>query len=82
MAKKLNINPIDVCEYIYLERCTVRQAAEFFNISKSAVHEYFKRCPDEALKYEVELILSDNKANRHVRGGQATKKRWEALKNG
>lgn len=82
MPKKLDINPIDVCEYIYLERCTVRQAAEFFNIGKSTVHRYCKICPDEALRAEVEMILDENMANRPLRCGQATKKKWEAVRNG
>lgn len=70
-------------EYIAKNKATVRKAAEVYGISKSTVHiDVTKRlsrvCP--ALYEEVNKVLQENKAQRHIRGGNATKEKYLALK--
>ena len=56
--------------------CTVREAAAWFGISKSTVHkdvtEKLARS-NPALYKEVKAVLERNKAERHLRGGEATR---------
>ena len=60
--------------------CTVRTAAKRFGVSKSTVHkdvtERLKRI-EPALCAEVKKVLDTNKAERHVRGGEATKRKYK-----
>ncbi len=66
-------------QYIVEHRCTVRDAAAKFSISKSTVHkdvtEKLKKS-DPILYREVKNILDINKAERHLRGGEATKRKY------
>ena len=72
-------------EYIVRNNATVRSAAKVFGISKSTVHtdvsERLKKS-DYALYLKVRRVLDENKAQRHIRGGLATKEKYEHLKNG
>lgn len=68
--------------YIAEEGATVRQAARQFGISKSTVHKDVStrlRRLNPALYREVRAILDTNKSERHIRGGMATKKKYEQL---
>ncbi len=71
-----------VCElavYIIETGATVRKAAEKFGISKSTVHkDLSQRLPNyNALLYrQVRLVLDTNKAQRHIRGGIATRNKY------
>lgn len=71
--------PILLAEYILENGCTVRAAAAWFGISKSTVHkditERLQRI-DHALYSEVKLVLERNKAERHLRGGEATRVKY------
>jgi len=70
-------------EYIVENSATVRQAAEVYGISKSTVHiDVTKRLSmiSPALYHEVYKVLQENKAERHIRGGIATKEKYLALK--
>lgn len=63
--------------YIKEHSCTVRQAAEKFKISKSTVYKDVAERLwdiDMTLAAEVEKVLMKNKAERHIRGGIATRK--------
>lgn len=63
--------------------CTVRQCAAVFNVSKSTVFQYVKeKLPDidASVSEEVELVLQMNKDARAVRGGLATKAKWDAVR--
>jgi len=68
-----------------IENCTtVRATAKIFGISKSTVHKDLteKLCKENpALFKEVRKILDLNKSERHIRGGLATKKKYELRKN-
>lgn len=70
-------------EYIIESKSTVRRAAKIFGVSKSTVHKDVS----ERLKYvnptlykEVKNVLEINKAQRHIRGGMATKKKYLILR--
>ncbi len=66
-------------EYIVSTGATVRAAAQTFEISKSTVYSDVTarlRESDRALFEQVRLVLEKNKAERHLRGGLATKARW------
>ena len=73
---------INLGRYIIETKETVRSTAKKFGISKSTVH---KDVSDRLLKInpilakEVRKILDENKAERHLRGGMATKLKY--LKN-
>lgn len=62
---------------------TVRDAATHFGVSKSTVHkditEKLKKA-NKGLYTEVKKILAKNKAERHIRGGMATKKKYISIK--
>ena len=65
--------------YIIENRTTVRAAAQTFGISKSTVHkDISERLPlfDRALYLQVKEVLDENKAQRHIRGGVATRKKY------
>lgn len=74
---------ITLSEYIVEHRTTVRDTANAFNISKSTVHKDVAERIwqiDKALAKKVKNVLSYNKADRHLRGGNATKHKYEILK--
>lgn len=65
--------------YIIENRTTVRAAAQKFGISKSTVHkDISERLPqfNRVLYLQVKEILEVNKAQRHIRGGIATRKKY------
>jgi putative DeoR family transcriptional regulator (stage III sporulation protein D) len=75
----------DLAHYILENNCTVRAAAKKFGVSKSTVHkDMTERLPSlsESLFDEVRKILEENKAERHIRGGMATKAKYEGSKAG
>ena len=71
----------DVGRYIVRTGSTVREAAAVFGISKSTVHkDVTERLPrfHPELASQVKVVLEVNKAERHIRGGEATKKKYTA----
>lgn len=70
---------IELAEYIIENKATVRDAAKKFGISKSTVHidvsQRLKRL-NPILYSDVRKILDINKAERHIRGGMATKQKF------
>lgn len=70
---------VELGEYIVENKATVRAAAQKFGISKSTVHMDVAqrlRKVNPALYNEVREILDVNKAQRHIRGGLATKEKY------
>ena len=70
----------DVASYILENRTTVRAAAKEFGISKSTVHkDLTERLPrlDPAVFREIRALLDLNKAERHIRGGLATRRKYK-----
>jgi putative DeoR family transcriptional regulator (stage III sporulation protein D) len=74
---------VEVGRHIVRTGCTVREAAAVFGISKSTVHkDVTERLPrfHPELASQVKAVLELNKAERHIRGGEATKKKYTARK--
>lgn len=70
--------------YIVQNNATVRSTAKQFGISKSTVHQDITTKLEKANKRlydEVKTVLDKNKQERHIRGGEATKQKYQALKN-
>ena len=68
--------------YIIENRATVRAAAKKFGISKSTVHKDLQdRLPqfNRTLYLQVKDILDENKAQRHIRGGPATRRKYKGV---
>lgn len=71
-----------LAEYVIETGATVRCAASYFGVSKSTVHKDLTqrlKYVNPALYAPVKEILEHNKAQRHLRGGEATRKKY--LKN-
>jgi putative DeoR family transcriptional regulator (stage III sporulation protein D) len=69
----------DLAVYIIENRATVRSAARKFGISKSTVHKDLSerlQHINRALYLQVKEVLDVNKAERHLRGGMATQKKY------
>ena len=70
----------DLALYIIEHQATVRSAAKQFGISKSTVHkDLSQRLPacNRALYLQVKEVLDLNKAERHIRGGIATRRKYK-----
>ena len=70
---------VKLAEYIIDSKDTVRGAAKKFGVSKSTVHKDIAvrlLTINHDLAIEVRKILDENKAERHIRGGQATKLKY------
>lgn len=70
----------EIGKYISQTGCTVRKAADIFGVSKSTVHkDITSRLKDIDLELfeAVERVMQKNKAERHIRGGLATKRKYE-----
>ena len=68
--------------YIIENRATVRAAARQFGISKSTVHkDLSERLPsfNRPLYLQVKGALEENKAERHIRGGIATRRKYKGI---
>lgn len=79
MNSDIEERTVTIAQYIIDKKATVRAAAKHFGVSKSTVHKdvterlyYINR----ALFYDVQPILAINKAERHLRGGIATKNKY------
>ena len=70
---------IDIANYIIENNATVRQTAKQYGISKSTVHKDVTerlRKINPALADAAKKILDENKAERHIRGGEATRLKY------
>lgn len=77
--KEIEERAINLAQYIIDSKDTVRGAAKKFCISKSTVHkDVTERLMqiNPLLAKEVRGILNENKAERHIRGGMATKLKY------
>lgn len=73
-----------ITQYVIETKATIRRAAKKFGISKSTVYlditKTIQRVDNEAAK-EVRKVLETNKKERSIRGGIATKRKYEILKS-
>ena len=71
---------VTLAQHMIETRATVRAAAQKFGISKSTVHkDLSERLPalNHALYEQVKVILDENKAERHIRCGIATRRKYK-----
>ena len=69
----------ELAVYLIERRTTIRDAAKHFSVSKSTVHKDLSerlREIDRSLYVQVKEILEQNKAERHLRGGEATRRKY------
>lgn len=70
-----------LAKHIIATKDTVRKTAKLFGISKSTVHkdvtERLERI-NKALYLDVQKVLEQNKSERHIRGGIATREKYRA----
>lgn len=74
----------ELAAYVLDTGATVRAAAERFGVSKSTVHKDLTRRlerTDRPLWLRVRAVLERNKAERHLRGGEATRRKYLAQKD-
>ena len=80
MADTLDKRACELAVYMIETGDTVRGAAKHFHISKSTVHkDLSQRLPNynQALYIQVRKILDQNKLERHIRGGLATRRKYK-----
>lgn len=73
---------IAIANYILENKCTVRECAKVFGISKSAIHSYMNtklKYIDIDLYQDVRSVLEYNLSVRHLRGGESTKKLYRKM---
>ena len=79
MKEYIEERAVNIACYIIEHNATVRQAAKAFGVSKSTVH---KDCAERLVQInpilaaQASAVLDVNKAERHIRGGQATKEKY------
>lgn len=69
-----------LASYLVENKATVRAVASKFGISKSTVHKDITQIlkkVNQPLYLEVQSVLEKNKQERHIRGGEATKKKYK-----
>ncbi|GHU97026.1 sporulation transcriptional regulator SpoIIID [Clostridia bacterium] len=70
----------ELAAYIIENKATVRAAAKQYGISKSTVHKDLSerlKAYNRTLYDQAKAVLDENKAERHLRGGMATKRKYK-----
>lgn len=78
--KERIMNRVIECADLVLEGKTIREVAKQLGVSKSTVHnDIINRLPliDSYTHQEVKKVLEHHKEVKHLRGGEATKRKWE-----
>ena len=82
MKTNIEERACDLAVYIIENKATVRRAAKQFGISKSTVHKDLSERLEQInrpLYIQVQKILQQNKAERHIRGGLATRRKYKGI---
>ena len=82
MTDTIEERACNVAVYMIETGATVRSAARHFGISKSTIHkDLSQRLPqyNRMLYNQVRVVLDANKAERHIRGGMATRKKYKGI---
>ena len=83
MKKEIEKRVMDEADFVLLTGKTVRDVSKVFGVSKSTVHNdlKFRLAKLDKNRWKgVKKILKNNLNQRHIRGGIATKKKYEKLK--
>lgn len=73
---------LEIADFVIQTGATVRKAAKEYGVSKSTVHkDMTERLPkiNPEIAERVKKILDHNKAERHIRGGRATKRKYQGV---
>ena len=82
MKDSIEERVLEVAQYIIDSRATIRKTARVFGVSKSTIHkDMTERLPkiNPCIAEEAKSILDLNKAERHIRGGKATKLKYKVI---
>ncbi len=74
---------IEEAEFLLAKKCSIRECAKYFSLSKSSVHlDVSKRLKDiDFLLYQkVKILLKENFENKHIKGGKVTKNKYLKIK--
>lgn len=80
MSDTIEKRACELAVYMIEQQTTVRAAAKHFGISKSTVHKDLSQRLHQynrALYDQVKVLLERNKAQRHIRGGLATRRKYK-----
>ena len=83
LREDVRIRVLQAARYILESGATVRSCARQFGVSKTTIHKDMRfRLPqlDGQLSERVDVILRKNLQERHLRGGEATKQKFQKLK--
>ena len=84
MREEIEARCLEIGQYIAEHGAAARYPFRRFGVSKSSVHkDMHERLPElsQTLAAQVRRILSYNKAVRHLRGGEATRRKYQSRKN-
>jgi putative DeoR family transcriptional regulator (stage III sporulation protein D) len=73
---------LEVAKYIIGSKATIRRTAKVFGVSKSTIHkDMTERLPilNPLVASEAKIVLDLNKAERHIRGGRATRLKYKVV---
>ena len=85
MKREIYIRVTEAAEYIRATGATVRVCAKRFGVSKTTIHKDMRERLKEispALYAQVSQVLAKNKAERHIRGGEARREKYEKTQQG
>lgn len=85
MKREIYIRVTEAAEYIRATGATVRVCAKRFGVSKTTIHKDMRERLKEispALYAKVSQVLAKNKAERHIRGGEATREKYQKTQQG
>ena len=80
MKEYITERVLEIADYVLSNKCTVREVAKEFCVSKSTAHkDLSERLPQiDKLRYDqIAEVMSDNWDVRYLRGGEATKKKYK-----
>ncbi len=83
MRDYIETRVLEAANYMIKSKSTIRKTAEVFGVSKSTIHKDIKdrlKEVDPDIIYRVDEILKFNKSERHIRGGNTTRLKYEKLK--
>ena len=85
MKREIYIRVTEAAEYIRATGATVRVCAKRFGVSKTTIHKDMRERLKEispALYAQVSQVPAKNKAERHIRGGEATREKYQKTQQG
>ena len=81
MKREIYIRVTEAAEYIRATGATVRVCAKRFGVSKTTIHKDMRERLKE-MYAQVSQVLAKNKAERHIRGGEATREKYQKTQQG